>query len=272
MVIHFCNSRINFYGMIHVLFTVSFCFFAIIFITCLSKVAFRHVDIDGCMPQISRMAYILIPYSWSILILSIFSGIVLLFLKIRSRSIFVAYTAFFVLLVTAWTFFSFIACYAFDATNIDFFDRKIDRHRIVEHQRPSPLILVIDEQSVWKTSGYVFNYTVSGMGDLMKKERPELAKMFHDSISYESPEWSELDMRDFSYADREYVLTILKIFRQQFAEEKNIEFDKYDFPCCESPMSLFYEVSEKKLAEFENLLQQSIDRLRNTENEDTETE
>ena len=217
---------------------------------------------DSALPAFTELVVFFSPYSWGIFILSILSGIILLFLKVRSRSIFLAYTTFFVLVVTMWTFCVLTVLYLlFFQWGIEDISRWMDRHTLIEHQRPSPVTLVIDEQSAWKASGRIFDFAIRRMSRLMREERPDIAQKFHNSAS-EALGWPELDLRDFSLAEKEYVLIILTTFRQELAEEKKIEFDKYTFPCCESPMALFYEVSEKRLAEFGDLLQRSIDRLR----------
>ena len=185
----------------------------------------------------------------------------LLLFNIRSRLVFIVYTTLFVLIVTAWTFFVLASLYVFLFLCIDEISERLDRHAIIEHQCPSPITSAIDEQSVWKASGRVFFYTVQRMGELMEETRPDIAKRFFDSID-QAPGETGLDMRDFPLIDKEYILIILTTFRQELADERRTEFDKYTFPCCESPKALFYEVSEKRLADFEALLQRSIDRLR----------
>jgi len=249
------------YGMTHVLFTVLFCLVVSCFTTILLQGTERNYDDITHAPAILYFAVSNAPYSWGILLLSILLGILLLILKIRSRTAFAAYTAFFVFTVTSWGCFTLIVIYLSLFWNIDDLYSQLNRHRLIDHQRHSPITLTIDEQLAWRASSRVFDYTVRRMGELMKEERPDIAKKFLDSAS-ETHGYPELDMRDFPLTDKEYVLTILTTFRQELAKEKRIEFDKYSFPCCQSPMALFYEVSEKRLAEFEDLLRQSIERLR----------
>jgi hypothetical protein len=214
------------------------------------------------IPAIFAHAYDLSPNSWGILVLSILLGILLLLLKIRSRSVFVAYTAFFVLIQLAWTCFALTALHLLSFLYITELYSLHSNHALVDHQRPSPMTLVIDEQLAWKASALVFVNAVFFMSEQMKDERPDIAKKFYDSHIAKAPGWAGLDISDFSLADKEYVLAILVTYKQKLADEKQIEYDKYAFPSDECPHVRFYNVSEERLAEFEDLLRQSIDNLR----------
>jgi hypothetical protein len=202
------------------------------------------------------------PFLWGIPILSLLSGALLLFLKIRSRLVFAGYTAFFVLVITAYTSFALTTLYVFCFWDAMYIHREIDRHEIIDHQHPGPVTLIIDEQLVWHASRRVFDYSVSNMGWLMEKERPDIADMFLDA-SFESRGWAELDMQNFSLADKEYVLTIMTKFRQKLDEKERIELEEDPFGIRGSTVRMLYRTTKERLAEFEDLLRQSIDRQRN---------
>ena len=157
-------------------------------------------------------------------------------------------------------------------------------------------MLVIDRQRklFWSPSNATFDFTVERMGELMKEERPDIAKEFFDSASG-IPGLSHLDIEDFSLVDKEYVLTILTVFRHQLAEEgrANPPVMKYDmigeYPdfikdiirpllplsmehvktdeCSDAvknilnsfaPYSMNYEGMDKSLAQFEDTLRGAI--------------
>ena len=138
-------------------------------------------------------------------------------------------------------------------------------------------MLLIDRQHklFWLSSNAVFNFTVYHMAQLMKEVRPDIANEFLDSDS-EIPGMSYLNIEDYSLADKEYVLTILIEFRRLIVEHGKANpglLLKYDMPDEWSdaekeqyrrlgPQPMTHDDMDKKLAEFESILRQSIENMR----------